>query len=61
MFERLINAIRSRRAARTPRPGVLVRPRRDEGLRSYPADGISPQRLTAILREADAGSLTAQS
>jgi phage gp29-like protein len=29
-------------------------------MRSYPADGLSPSRLAAIVREADAGSITAQ-
>lgn len=55
---RLVNAISATR--RMPRPGVLVGRGREDSWRQYPADGLTPQRLTAILREADAGDAAAQ-
>lgn len=56
---RMIHALR-RPEGPAPRPGVLLRPRKADTLRDYPADGLTPQRLVAILREADGGSLSAQ-
>lgn len=57
VLTRLIHAIR--RPATPPAPGALIRPRREDVQRDYPADGLTPQRLVSILREADAGSLSA--
>ncbi len=56
----IVNAIRRRRNDRPPRPGVMIHPRREDSMRDYPADGLTPQRLTAIFREADGGSPAAQ-
>jgi len=56
-FKRLIHAIR--RPMSPPAPGAIIRPRREDAQRDYPADGLTPQRLVSILREADAGSLSA--
>ena len=56
-LKRLIHAIR--RPASPPAPGAIIRPRREDAQRDYPADGLTPQRLVSILREADAGSLSA--
>jgi phage gp29-like protein len=39
---------------------VLLKRRREDAWREYPADGLTPNRLVAIFREADAGSLSAQ-
>ena len=57
VLTRLIHAIR--RPMSPPAPGALIRPRREDAQRDYPADGLTPQRLVSILREADAGSLSA--
>lgn len=57
MLTRIIQAIR--RPMSPPAPGALIRPRREDVQRDYPADGLTPQRLVSILREADAGSLSA--
>jgi len=57
VLTRLIHAVR--RTASPPTPGALIRPRREDAQRDYPADGLTPQRLVSILREADAGSLSA--
>lgn len=56
---RIINAVRDVKPP-APRLGQLLRPRREDTWRDYPADGLTPQRLVSILREADAGSLSAQ-
>lgn len=58
MIQRLINAFTIPR--RMPRPGVLLNRRPEDSWRSYPADGLTPQRLVAILREADNGDASAQ-
>ena len=60
ILSRLIHAVRGQSASAPPRPGAILKPRREDGLRDYPADGLTPQRLVSILREADAGSLSAQ-
>lgn len=49
---RIINALRG-----APRPGRVVVPRKEDSLREYPATGLTPSKLAAILREADEGSL----
>ena len=40
-----------------PRPGRVAVPRAEDSVRDYPGAGLTPSRLTAILREADDGSL----
>lgn len=59
LMRKLVNAVK-RSPAPAPRPGVLLGPRREDALRNYPADGLTPSRLVSILREADGGSLAAQ-
>ena len=56
---RLINAIRPKAAGARPRLGRLLQPRPEDAWRDYPSSGLTPTRLMAILREADAGSLSA--
>ncbi len=58
-LKRLVNSL-GRSNASSPRPGVLVGRHGIDNFRNYPADGLTPQRLVAILREADTGSLSAQ-
>jgi len=59
MLNRIINAV-GRGTRRAPRAGMLMGRRKEDSLRDYPADGLTPQRLISIFREADTGSLTAQ-
>jgi len=58
LVQRIINALRQ--PVRAPRPGVMLSPRKADFLRDYPADGLTPQRLVALFRQADAGDLSAQ-
>jgi len=58
ILDRIVNAVRG--AAMRPTGGVMVSRGGDWGNRMYPADGLTPQRLLAIFREADAGDLGAQ-
>lgn len=53
---RAVNAVRGGGAVERPRAGQIVAPRKEDLWRDYPADGLTPERLVAILREADAGS-----
>jgi len=53
----LINALKNRMVAR-PSPGQIILPRPQDSLRDYPSAGLTPSRLSAILREADDGSLS---
>ena len=46
------------RSARSPATGRLLTPRREDSVRDYPGAGLTPRRLAAILKEADAGSLS---
>lgn len=55
---RLVNALRRR--PNVPRAGVLVGRGPEDLFRDYPADGLTPQRLVSIFREADGGSVAAQ-
>jgi phage gp29-like protein len=59
LVTKLIHAVKRNRPP-APRPGVLLRPRKEDALRDYPADGLTPSRLASILHEADRGSLSAQ-
>ncbi len=56
-IQRIINAVRSAIAPEPPRPGRVVLPRAEDFWRDYPADGLTPARLAAILRRADDGAL----
>lgn len=58
LLDRIVNAMLG--AAGRPASGVMVSRGGDWGNRMYPADGLTPQRLLAIFREADAGDLGAQ-
>ncbi|MBX3395958.1 MAG: DUF935 family protein [Phycisphaerae bacterium] len=57
-IRRLVNALRGRPDA--PKAGVLAGRGQEDLLRDYPADGLTPQRLVSIFREADGGSVAAQ-
>jgi len=52
---RLIQSIRSPLGARQPAAGRVVEPRAEDAWRDYPSSGLTPARLMAILRQADAG------
>ena len=60
---RIVNALRRqvphRQSAGRQRPksGVLTPRRAEDSVRDYPSAGLTPSRLSAILREADDGSL----
>jgi phage gp29-like protein len=56
---RIINAVRPTRQATAPEPGRLIKTRREDTWRDYPADGLTPSRLGQILRAADDGALDA--
>ena len=58
-IDRVANAVR-RGSGHAPRPGILVGRHKEDLWREYPADGLTPQRLVSILRQADAGDLSAQ-
>ena len=55
LFDRIANAF-----SRPPHTGAIVRKRRDDALREYPADGLTPSALVALFRQADAGDLSSQ-
>ena len=59
---RLINSIRPAATVKRPTPGRVIQPRAEDTWRDYPSSGLTPSRLMAILRQADAGdpSLTMQ-
>ncbi|NUQ47875.1 MAG: DUF935 family protein, partial [Phycisphaerae bacterium] len=57
LIQRIAHAVR-RRAI--PSAGALVAPLREDAWRLYPADGLTPQRLLNILRNADDGDLEEQ-
>lgn len=47
-----------RNPAPFPKPGRIVPSRPEDSIREYPGAGLTPSRLSAILREADEGSLS---
>ncbi len=57
IFRRLVHSIRGGPGQRPPEPGRLIHPQREDSWRSYPADGMTPARLTQILRAADEGDI----
>ncbi|MFQ5503029.1 MAG: DUF935 family protein, partial [Phycisphaerae bacterium] len=59
LLNRLVNTMRGA-PDRLPRPGVIVGRKNEDLWREYPADGLTPKRLSSILRDADAGSLSSQ-
>ena len=56
---RIIHSLRRSASGTGPRPGRLLQPRPEDTWRDYPSSGLTPRRLMAVLREADAGSLSA--
>lgn len=54
---RIVNAIRKRGQVERPRPGQIVSGEAMDTWREYPADGLTPSRLAAILRDADEGAV----
>lgn len=54
----IVNAAKRGRGAARPQLGQVVMPRREDSVRDYPSAGLTPSRLTAILREADEGQLS---
>lgn len=52
------HAMETGTSANPPSTGRLLAPRAADRLRDYPSAGLTPSRLTAILREADEGSLS---
>ncbi len=59
LTQRIANAVQNLMRTRRPRPGRLIVPREDDRFRDYPSSGLTPSRLMALLREADAGVLDA--
>lgn len=57
LTQRIINRLRS--STGRPRPGPLLVPRAEDSSRDYPSAGLTPSRLAAIFRDADAGALSA--
>lgn len=55
--QRIVNALRANGNDR-PKPGQVIVPRAEDSVRDYPSAGLTPSRLTAILAEADDGSLS---
>ena len=55
--QRIVNAIRKRGQVARPRPGQVVTAEALDTWRNYPADGLTPARLVAILRDADEGAV----
>lgn len=55
LLDRIVNAVRS--TTQNPGTGRMVVPRAEDSVREYPGAGLTPSRLSAILREADEGSL----
>lgn len=54
---RLVNSMRGGRGNDNPSPGQLVVREKDDRWRSYPADGLTPSKLSQIMREADDGDI----
>ncbi len=58
ILSRVVNAVRRRGdEVERPRPGQVVQPLAADRWREYPADGLTPSRLIAILRSADEGDV----
>ena len=59
LFQRIANSV-GRALPRKPQSGAILHRRKEDAQRDYPADGLTPQRLVAQFREADAGDLSSQ-
>src|SRR5262249_45175708 len=59
LIKRVVNAVRGAGVSR-PRVGVIAEPRERETWRSYAADGVTPQKMAAILHAGDGGDLSQQ-
>ena len=57
--QRIVNQFRTPSSNGKPRIGRLLQQRPEDAWRDYPSSNLTPTRLMAILREADAGSLSA--
>lgn len=58
LVRRVVNAVRG--GGERVRGGVIAAPLERDRWRSYPADGLTPQRMAAVFKAADAGDLTEQ-
>jgi phage gp29-like protein len=58
LIDRIINAVRGK--SRPPRTGQIISRRREDFQRDYPSNGLTPDHLIAIFRDADNGSPAAQ-
>jgi len=57
LTQRIVNRFRNINGR--PKAGQVILPRTEDTFRDYPSAGLTPSRLAAILRDADAGSLSA--
>jgi phage gp29-like protein len=55
---RFVSGLRASAGRARPRVGRLLARREADAVRDYPATGLTPRRLTTILRAADAGDVT---
>ena len=58
LVQRIANFFRDENSTARPKPGQLLRQREEDTWRDYPADGLTPSRLSAILKAADEGALS---
>ena len=58
-WRRWLGSARRAVGMKRPRPGRVVMPDRRDAVRDYPSAGLTPSRLTAVLRAADDGDLCA--
>lgn len=58
LINRIVTAFRNGQSNARPTPGQLLKKREEDAWRDYPADGLTPARLAAILKAADEGLLS---
>ncbi len=58
LVQRIANFFHNEPSTKRPKPGELIRRREEDAWRDYPADGLTPARLSAILKAADDGALS---
>lgn len=58
LVQRIANFFHNESSTQRPKPGQLIRRREEDAWRDYPADGLTPARLSAILKAADDGALS---
>ena len=58
LVQRIANFFHNEPSTIRPKPGHLIRTREEDAWRDYPADGLTPSRLSAILKAADDGALS---